>query len=63
MKTLHRVDEAAVRAEVERAGFVLRTESNFLRNPSDTRDWNDSPVAAGERRGMSDRFALLFVKP
>jgi predicted methyltransferase len=63
VKTLHRVDEAAVRAEVERAGFVLRTESNFLRNPSDTRDWNDSPVVAGERRGTSDRFALLFVKP
>jgi len=63
VKTLHRVDEAAVRAEVERAGFVLRSESNFLRNPSDMRDWNDAPAAAAERRGTSDRFALLFVKP
>jgi predicted methyltransferase len=63
VKTLHRVDEAAVRAEVERAGFVVRNESGFLRNPSDKRDWNDSPGVAGERRGTSDRFALLFVKP
>jgi len=63
VKTLHRVDEAAVRAEVTRAGFVLKTESNFLRNPADTRDWNDSPAVAAERRGTSDRFALLFVKP
>ncbi len=63
VKTLHRVDEAAVRAEVEHAGFVLQTESNFLRNPSDARDWNDSPGVAGDRRGTSDRFALLFVKP
>ncbi len=63
VQTLHRVDEAAVRAEVERAGFVLRGEGNFLRNPADTRDWNDSPAAAAERRGTSDRFVLVFVKP
>jgi predicted methyltransferase len=62
VKTLHRVDEAAVRAEVESVGFVLETESDFLRNPADTRDWNDAPAAAGERRGTSDRFALLFLK-
>ena len=37
--------------------------SDVLRNPSDTRDWNDSPLAAGERRGTSDRFTLEFVKP
>jgi len=63
VKTLHRVDEFAVRDEVERAGFVLQAESDFLRNPFDTRDWNDSPAVAAERRGTSDRFALLFVKP
>ena len=60
---LHRIEESAVRAEVERAGFKLASEGNFLRNPQDTRDWNDSPKAAAERRGTSDRFALLFVKP
>ena len=63
VKTLHRVDESAVRAEVERAGFALQSQSSFLRNPADARDWNDAPGAAGERRGTSDRFALTFVKP
>jgi len=50
-------------AEVERAGFKLRTVGDFLRNPVDKRDWNASPKTAGERRGTSDRFALQFVKP
>jgi predicted methyltransferase len=62
-KTFHRVEESLVRAEVERAGFKLRGEAGFLRNPSDTRDWNDSPMAAGEKRGTSDRFVLAFEKP
>jgi predicted methyltransferase len=63
VKRLHRIDEAFVKREIERAGFRLASEDSFLRNPSDPRDWNDSPQFAGERRGMSDRFALLFVKP
>jgi predicted methyltransferase len=62
-KTLHRIDEELVRDEVLRAGFKLQEEGSFLRNPQDTRDWNSSPVAAGERRGTSDRFALSFRKP
>jgi predicted methyltransferase len=62
-QTLHRIDEAVVRSEVQNAGFVLKWGDSFLRNPSDMRDWNDSPNAAGERRGKSDRFALLFAKP
>jgi predicted methyltransferase len=63
VKTLHRIEEKVVRAEIEKAGFRLRAEGSFLRNPSDTRDWNDSPTAAGERRGTSDRFVLAFEKP
>jgi len=63
VQTLHRIDEAVVRSEVQQAGFVLEREGHFLRNPSDARDWNDSPEAAAERRGTSDRFALLFTKP
>jgi predicted methyltransferase len=62
-QTLHRIDEQVVRAEVEKAGFHLLAESDFLRNPNDTRDWSASPRTAGERRGTSDRFALKFVKP
>jgi predicted methyltransferase len=60
---LHRVDEALVREEVARAGFVFEREGKFLRNARDSRDWNDSPGAAGPRRGSSDRFALVYVKP
>ena len=63
VKTLHRIDESALRAEVERAGFRLQGEADFLRNTTDARDWSDSPRVAGERRGTSDRFVLRFVKP
>ncbi|HET9598986.1 MAG TPA: SAM-dependent methyltransferase, partial [Anaeromyxobacteraceae bacterium] len=60
---LHRIDEAVVRQELQSAGFRLAATSDFLRNPSDTRDWSAAPLDAGERRGTSDRFALRFVKP
>jgi predicted methyltransferase len=63
VQTLHRIDETAVRSEMRSVGFVLKGGDSFLRNPSDSRDWNDSPMAAGDRRGKSDRFALLFAKP
>jgi predicted methyltransferase len=62
-QTVHRIEESALRAEIERAGFRLAGEADFLRNPTDTRDWNDSPKAAGDRRGTSDRFTLKFTKP
>jgi len=60
---LHRIEESLVRREVEAAGFRLAGSSDFLRNPSDARDWNSAPNEAGARRGTSDRFALRFVKP
>jgi predicted methyltransferase len=63
VQTLHRIDEAVVRDEIEAAGFRLAAEASFLRNPADPRDWNDSPRVAAERRGTSDRFVLRFVKP
>jgi predicted methyltransferase len=63
VQTVHRIEEKALREEIERAGFKLAGEASFLKNPADTRDWNDSPRAAGERRGTSDRFVLKFVKP
>ena len=62
-QTLHRIDEEVVKKEVTAAGFKLDAESDVLRNPADTRDWNSSPSKAGERRGTSDRFMLRFVKP
>jgi len=62
-ESLHRIEEATVRSEVESAGFQLAAEGDFLRNPDDARDWSPSPRTAGERRGTSDRFVLSFVKP
>ena len=62
-QTLHRIDEETVKTEVERAGFKLAASADFLRNPADTRDWNSSPKAAGDRRGTEDRFVLKFTKP
>ncbi len=63
VETLHRIDEDEVKKEVLAAGFKLDGESDVLRNPADTRDWNSSPKAAGDKRGTSDRFTLRFVKP
>jgi predicted methyltransferase len=63
VQTLHRIEQSALVAEVTAAGFRLDAEADFLRNPSDTRDWNDAPSAAADRRGTSDRFVLRFVKP
>lgn len=62
-ETFHRIDEDVVKKEVQAAGFSLDGEGNFLRNSADTRDWNDSPRAAGDKRGTSDRFVLRFRKP
>ena len=63
MQTLHRIEESDVKSEITASGFVLDQEADFLRNPSDTKDWSTSPKAAGEKRGTSDRFALRFQKP
>jgi predicted methyltransferase len=62
VQTLHRIEETTLKKEIEQAGFELAAEADFLRNAADARDWNDSPTAAGERRGTSDRFVLKFVK-
>ncbi len=61
--TIHRIDEGVVREELEKAGFKLVSDGEFLRNANDTRDWNASPRAAGDKRGTSDRFVLKFQKP
>jgi predicted methyltransferase len=55
--TLHRIEEAFLRPEVEAAGFKLLEEGNFLRNPNDPRDKNtpDPPQP-------KDEFVLKFVK-
>jgi len=56
--TLHRIEEAFLRKEVEAAGFKLVAVGDFLRNPNDPRDKNtpDPPMP-------KDEFFLKFVKP
>ena len=56
--TLHRVEEAFVRREVEAAGFRLAAVGNFMRNPADPRDRNTP-----EPPMPKDEFVLKFVKP
>ncbi len=57
-RTLHRIDEAVVLAELRQAGFVLEAEGDFLRNPADPRD-----TSSLEPKVPTDKFALRFVKP
>ena len=57
-RTLHRIDEAVVVAEVTQAGFVLDAQGQFLRNASDMRE-----VSSGDGQIMTDKFVLRFVKP
>jgi predicted methyltransferase len=56
--TLHRIEEAFLRSEVEAAGFRLAGEGAFLRNPADPRD-RETPDPAQPK----DEFVLKFVKP
>ena len=56
--TLHRVEEAFVRAEVESAGFRLLESASFLRNPNDPRD-KETPDPAQPK----DEFVLKFIRP
>lgn len=56
--TLHRIEEAFLRAEVESVGFKLQAEGEFLRNPADPRDRNTP-----EPLQPKDEFVLRFVKP
>jgi len=58
--TLHRIDEAVVKKEVEAAGFKLIGESNVLRNPKDSRTVK---VFDPSIRGHTDQFILKFQKP
>ncbi len=58
--TLHRIDEAVVKKEVEAAGFKLVGESNVLRNPKDP---HDKLVFDPSIRHHTDQFILKFMKP
>jgi predicted methyltransferase len=57
---LHRIDPAVVRADFERAGFVLEAQSQLLRVREDdlTKNVFDPSI-----RGRTDRFVYRFRKP
>ena len=58
--TLHRIDPAVVKREVEAAGFVFDGESNALRNPADS---HATKVFDKSIRGHTDQFIYRFRKP
>lgn len=58
--TVHRIEEATVKAQVLAAGFVLAGTSDVLRNPADPRT---AAIFAPEIRGHTDQFVLKFRKP
>jgi predicted methyltransferase len=58
-KTLHRIEESALRREVEAAGFKLVGEGDFWRHPDDTRDFSIQPPPGRP----VDEFVLKFQKP
>jgi predicted methyltransferase len=59
-ESLHRIDPAAVREEVELAGFVLDAESTALANKDDP---HSTKVFDPSIKGETDRFAYRFVRP
>jgi predicted methyltransferase len=58
--TLHRIDPAIVRKQVEAAGFVFDGESDLLRNPADP---HNIKVFDKSIRGRTDQFVYRFRKP
>ncbi|HEY4091690.1 MAG TPA: methyltransferase [Luteibacter sp.] len=57
---LHRIDPATVKAEVEKAGFVLDDESSLLASQADDHSLKVFDPAV---KGKTDRFMLRFRKP
>ena len=58
--TLHRIDEATVKQEVEAAGFKLVGESKVLNNPGDP---HTAKVFDPSVQGHTDQFILKFQRP
>ena len=59
-QSLHRIEPASVREEVEAAGFVLDAESTMLANKYDL---HTIKVFDPSIKGETDRFVYRFVKP
>ena len=59
VEKLHRIDPAVVKADFQRAGFVLEAESDLLKNSADDHSLN---VFDEKIRGKTDRFFFKFRK-
>jgi len=59
-QSLHRIEPATVRGEVEAAGFVLDAEGTLVANKDDR---HSVKVFDPSIKGETDRFAYRFVKP
>ncbi|EZP55000.1 MULTISPECIES: class I SAM-dependent methyltransferase [Sphingomonas] len=59
-ETRHRIDPAAVRRQIESAGFRFAGASRVLANPADD---HSKPVFDPAIRGKTDQFVLKFRKP
>jgi predicted methyltransferase len=57
-KSLHRIEEATLRREIEAAGFRLVAEADFLRHSEDPRD-----SIVFRPKVPVDEFVLKFVRP
>lgn len=60
VETLHRIDPAVVKAEVEAAGFVLEATSDLLKESGDPKT---ARVMDSDIRGKTDKFIFRFRKP
>ena len=58
--SLHRIEGASLRAEVEAAGFIFDGETTVLANPADDRTVNVFDEAS---RGRTDQVVYRFRKP
>jgi predicted methyltransferase len=57
---LHRMDLAAARAALVKAGFTIEAESDLLKNPADDHTRGPTDASLG---GNSDRFLIKARKP
>lgn len=58
--TLHRIDPAQVKAEIEAAGFKLEAQSDLLKNPADP---HTASVFDPSVRNHTDKLLFRFRKP
>lgn len=59
-ESLHRIEPAVVRREVEAAGFKFESESSILANPADAHSADPFDASI---RGRTDQFIMKFIKP